>query len=55
VRHFYTSHPRMSEEIDQRGIDLLSPVWHFLDLTPAGRGDWYPDLTYPEPAMTHSR
>lgn len=25
-----------------RGIDLLSPVWHFLDLTPEGRGDFMP-------------
>lgn len=25
-----------------RGIDLLSPVWHFFDLTRAGRGDWMP-------------
>jgi len=25
-----------------RGVDLLSPVWHFLDLTPGGRGDWMP-------------
>ena len=25
-----------------RGIDLLSPVWHLLDLTPEGRGDWMP-------------
>jgi predicted dithiol-disulfide oxidoreductase (DUF899 family) len=25
-----------------RGIDLLSPVWHLLDLTRAGRGDWMP-------------
>lgn len=25
-----------------RGIDLLSPVWHILDLTPQGRGDWMP-------------
>ena len=46
VRHTYTAHPRMSEEIDQRGIDLLNPVWHLLDLTPAGRGDWYAELTY---------
>jgi predicted dithiol-disulfide oxidoreductase (DUF899 family) len=46
VRHTYTAHPRMSEEIDQRGIDLLNPVWHLLDLTPEGRGDWYADLTY---------
>jgi predicted dithiol-disulfide oxidoreductase (DUF899 family) len=26
-----------------RGIDLLSPVWHFFDLTRAGRGNWMPD------------
>jgi len=25
-----------------RGVDLLSPVWHLLDLTPDGRGDWMP-------------
>ena len=46
LRHFYTTYPRMSEDIDQRGIDLLSPVWHVLDLTPQGRDDWYPDLAY---------
>jgi predicted dithiol-disulfide oxidoreductase (DUF899 family) len=45
-RHFYTGHPRMSDDIDQRGIDLLVPVWHFLDLTPQGRGDWYAGLDY---------
>ncbi|MEL7210266.1 MAG: DUF899 family protein, partial [Actinomycetota bacterium] len=27
-----------------RGVDLLSPVWHLLDLTPDGRGDWMPSL-----------
>lgn len=27
----------------QRGIDLLCPVWHLLDITPSGRGDWYGD------------
>ncbi|MEU2391406.1 DUF899 family protein [Streptomyces sp. NPDC007369] len=46
VRHFYSTHPRMSEDIDERGIDLLAPVWHLLDLTPQGRGDWYPSLDY---------
>lgn len=30
-----------------RGIDLLSPVWHFLDLTRDGRDDWMPSLVYP--------
>ncbi|MDH6131852.1 putative dithiol-disulfide oxidoreductase (DUF899 family) [Kitasatospora sp. MAA4] len=46
VRHRYSAHPRMAEDIDQRGIDLLSPVWHVLDLTPQGRGDWSGGLDY---------
>ena len=46
VRHFYTAHPWMSPEINERGIDLLAPIWHFLDLTPQGRGDWYTSLSY---------
>ena len=29
-----------------RGMDLLSPLWHFLDLTPDGRGDWMPRRAY---------
>jgi predicted dithiol-disulfide oxidoreductase (DUF899 family) len=45
-RHFYTTHPTMSDEINQRGIDLLTPAWHVLDLTPQGRGDWYAQLDY---------
>jgi len=46
VRHFYTAHPSLSSEIKERGIDLLCPAWHVLDLTPQGRGDWYADLGY---------
>jgi predicted dithiol-disulfide oxidoreductase (DUF899 family) len=46
VRHTYTGHPRLADDIMQRGVDLLSPVWHLLDLTPEGRGDWYPSLDY---------
>ena len=46
VHHFYTAHPWMSPEIKERGIDLLSPIWHFLDLTPQGRGNWYTSLDY---------
>jgi predicted dithiol-disulfide oxidoreductase (DUF899 family) len=46
VRHFYTAHPRMAAEIKERGIDLLAPFWHFMDLTPQGRGDWYTSLSY---------
>jgi len=46
VRHFYTAHPRMAPDIRERGIDLLNPVWHFMDLTPRGRGSWYASLAY---------
>jgi len=31
---------------DGRGIDLYSPVWQLLDLTPEGRGEWYPSHEY---------
>lgn len=41
VRHRYTAHPVLDDR--QPGIDLLSPIWNLLDLTPGGRGeDWYP-------------
>jgi predicted dithiol-disulfide oxidoreductase (DUF899 family) len=46
VRHFYTAHPRMAPDILERGIDLLAPIWHFMDLTPQGRGNWYANLAY---------
>jgi predicted dithiol-disulfide oxidoreductase (DUF899 family) len=46
VRHFYTAHPWLAPDIRERGIDLLTPIWHFLDLTPQGRGDWYTSLAY---------
>lgn len=29
-----------------RGMDLLSPFWNFLDLTPEGRGDFMPKRSY---------
>jgi predicted dithiol-disulfide oxidoreductase (DUF899 family) len=47
LRHFYTAHPSMSEDIRERGLDLLCPVYNVLDLTPQGRGDWYASLDYP--------
>ena len=34
------------EDDQWRGLDLLSPIWHFLDLTRPGRGDWMPSLAY---------
>jgi len=46
LRHFYSAHPRMAPDIQERGIDLLTPIWHFMDLTPQGRGSWYASLAY---------
>ena len=55
VRHFYSAHPQMADDISQRGLDLLSPVWNILDLTPHGRDDWYPALSYaPRGAATRA-
>jgi predicted dithiol-disulfide oxidoreductase (DUF899 family) len=55
VRHFYTAHPRMASDIQERGIDLLAPIWHFMDLTPGGRGDWYASLAYGTKIHTASK
>jgi len=44
VRHFYTGHPWLDESMRERGLDLLSPVYHMLDYTPQGRGEWYATL-----------
>ena len=55
VRHFYTAHPWMSADIKERGIDLLAPIWHFLDLTPQGRGNWYTSLDYGTKVQAASR
>ena len=46
LRHSYSAHPRMAPDIQERGIDLLTPIWHFMDLTPEGRGSWYASLAY---------
>jgi len=46
LRHFYSAHPWMAEDVKERGIDLLTPVYNVLDLTPQGRGDFYAKLVY---------
>jgi predicted dithiol-disulfide oxidoreductase (DUF899 family) len=46
LRHFYSCHPRLADDIKERGIDELNPIWSFLDLTPQGRGKWYASLDY---------
>lgn len=46
VRHTYTGRPQTAEDVHERGIDQLCAVWNLLDLTPQGRDDWYPSLSY---------
>jgi predicted dithiol-disulfide oxidoreductase (DUF899 family) len=46
LRHFYSVHPRLAEDIKERGIDELNAIWNVLDLTPQGRGSWYASLEY---------
>ncbi len=46
LRHFYSGHPWLAEDINERGIDELNPIWNVLDLTPQGRGDFYTSLAY---------
>ena len=46
LRHFYSVHPRLAEDIKERGIDEYNPIWNVLDLTPQGRGDFYASLDY---------
>jgi predicted dithiol-disulfide oxidoreductase (DUF899 family) len=46
LRHFYTTHPWLDEDMNERGIDLLQPVYNLLDLIPRGRGNWYASLDY---------
>src|SRR5918994_334699 len=46
IRHFYTNHPWLADDMDERGEDLTIPVYNLLDLTPAGRGNFYARLDY---------
>ena len=46
LRHFYSAHPRVAPDTRERGLDLLTPVYNVLDLTPQGRGDWYASFDY---------
>ena len=46
LRHFYSVHPRLDHDIQERGIDEMSPIWNVLDLTPQGRGTFYASLDY---------
>ncbi len=43
LKHFYSGSAIMKED-EYRGMDLITPVWNLLDLTPDGRGDWWPSV-----------
>lgn len=46
LHHFYSGHPWLADDVKERGIDELNPIWNFLDLTPQGRGTFYASLDY---------
>ena len=46
LRHFYSVHPWLAEDVKERGIDEWNPIWNVLDLTPQGRGSFYASLEY---------
>jgi predicted dithiol-disulfide oxidoreductase (DUF899 family) len=45
IRHFYQKSALLDEK-NNRGIDMLSPVWNLFDMLPSGRGDWLPKYEY---------
>ena len=49
IRHFWGTELTMGPMIEggnMRHLDLVWPLWNVLDMTPAGRGNWYPKLDY---------
>jgi predicted dithiol-disulfide oxidoreductase (DUF899 family) len=45
VTHFFSQSADLGPD-GYRGMDLLSPVWNYLDLLPEGRPDWFPSKRY---------
>ena len=45
LHHFYSVSAMLGGD-GFRGMDLLNPLWHFIDLLPAGRGDFMPRKRY---------
>jgi predicted dithiol-disulfide oxidoreductase (DUF899 family) len=46
ISHLYSKGAQVADDRRERGINLLRAVWGILDLTPNGRGNWYPSLDY---------
>ena len=52
IRHFWGSEMVFAPAEDgqnMRHVDMMWPLWNVLDVTPVGRGDWYPALSYSQP------
>jgi predicted dithiol-disulfide oxidoreductase (DUF899 family) len=45
VQHFYSQSADLGPD-GFRGMDLLNPLWHFVDCLPGGRGDFFPSKSY---------
>ena len=56
IHHFYHTELLFAPSEpgqDGRHVDMIWPVWNMFDYTPEGRGtNWYPRLSYPEPAKS---
>lgn len=49
IRHFWNSelsYQPMMKGGHMRHLDLIWPMWNVLDMTPQGRGDFFPSLKY---------
>jgi predicted dithiol-disulfide oxidoreductase (DUF899 family) len=45
IHHFYSQSANLGPD-GFRGMDLLNPLWHFVDCLPEGRGDFFPSKSY---------
>ena len=49
IYHSYATellHVKTEEGMNARHVDFMWPLYNYLDITPEGRGDWYPMLAY---------
>jgi predicted dithiol-disulfide oxidoreductase (DUF899 family) len=45
IHHFYSQSADLGAD-GLRGMDLLNPLWHFIDCLPQGRGNFFPAKAY---------
>jgi predicted dithiol-disulfide oxidoreductase (DUF899 family) len=49
IHHFWASELALDygrRDGDPRHLDIMWPLWNLFDVTPGGRPDWYPALSY---------